>query len=461
MKGLKFYLLAIMLHLAVLFCPKLPQSAPVEKKSYVEVTLEPPPPPPASPPLETLAQDNPDSSPAPGPESDNPETPSEALAPTPIPETAVPPDATMVRQAAEHEGPATPGVIGGGGGGGGFVFRGHTFEVYVRPDGITWAAAQALAKQRGGHLAIIDSPEKNTFVFNLVNHADYWHNVPRGDAATGPWIGGYGDWPRQATPIVYRDDMKGQAAQPEGHPSYYANGPNQRQPIWSEQDDKQLSYAFVMEYNNADSKVAVRYKTTLVYQHGMFIGEHPMDVTFEIVAVPQGITWYDALVAAHKRGGELVEIVSRDENAFIFKLIDHPEYWHNDPTGAASIGPWLRWLGMSQKKPNGWKLDKAHFFVVVFPLNNHPDLTSFASNQAGWVLALYAPSETGYDLNDSRGYAPWAKGKPDYQSLPNWDAVLFYAPGADNRQPTWGDQAWDGLAYSYLVQFANHDPPHH
>ncbi len=61
---------------------------------------------------------------------------------------------------------------------------------------------------------------------------------------------------------------------------------------------------------------------------------------YEAVSVPGGISWSGANAAANARGAHLATITSAGENAFVFALIDHPQYWNQEP-GGSDLGPWL------------------------------------------------------------------------------------------------------------------------
>ena len=63
--------------------------------------------------------------------------------------------------------------------------NGHTYEVVVVPEGITWIDANSLAEQKGGHLATITSQDENDFIFSLINDRQYWNG------SGGPLLGGY------------------------------------------------------------------------------------------------------------------------------------------------------------------------------------------------------------------------------------------------------------------------------
>jgi hypothetical protein len=63
--------------------------------------------------------------------------------------------------------------------------NGHRYELIVRPGGLNWFEADALANSLGGHLATITSTAESQFVFDrLVNNQDAWFSN------IGPWLGG-------------------------------------------------------------------------------------------------------------------------------------------------------------------------------------------------------------------------------------------------------------------------------
>src|SRR5437868_5239202 len=52
----------------------------------------------------------------------------------------------------------------------------HFYEALHAPNGITWAAAQADAVNRGGYLATMTSAAENTFAYGLISSdISYWY----------------------------------------------------------------------------------------------------------------------------------------------------------------------------------------------------------------------------------------------------------------------------------------------
>jgi len=65
---------------------------------------------------------------------------------------------------------------------------------------------------------------------------------------------------------------------------------------------------------------------------------------YDAVYIPEGISWYDAEVAAISSGGHLATLTSAEENALVFSLVQADHFW--------SYGDYGPWLG--GYKENGW-----------------------------------------------------------------------------------------------------------
>lgn len=78
--------------------------------------------------------------------------------------------------------------------------NGHYYEVVLVPAGVSWTQAQVAAQTRGGYLATTTSAAENTFVFQLVDHPQYWNQEPTGGSNLGPWLGGYQTFDSGSTP---------------------------------------------------------------------------------------------------------------------------------------------------------------------------------------------------------------------------------------------------------------------
>lgn len=75
---------------------------------------------------------------------------------------------------------------------------------------------------------------------------------------------------------------------------------------------------------------------------------------YNVVLASDGISWDDANAHAQAMGGHLATLTSADENAFVFGLVDHPEFWVNHEGGM--FGPWFGLLqDPNAQNPNdGW-----------------------------------------------------------------------------------------------------------
>jgi len=137
---------------------------------------------------------------------------------------------------------------------------------------------------------------------------------------------------------------------------------------------------------------------------------------YEAVAEPDGITWADANEAAVLAGGHLVTITSREENDFVYSLIDDDIYWHTIPAGHQR-GPWL-----GGYQPQG-----------------------LPEPAGGWQWLT----------GEAFTYTNWALGQPDdWQKVPTGEESLhFMCYSSIKRIPTWNDYRESGLMYSYVIEF--------
>jgi hypothetical protein len=135
---------------------------------------------------------------------------------------------------------------------------------------------------------------------------------------------------------------------------------------------------------------------------------------YEAVASPAGITWNDAEGYAAAHGGYLVTIGSKEENAFVFKLVDEAAFWLNSPQGQ-SWGPWL----------GGTK---------------SPTATTPAD---GWVWS---------HSNEPFTYTNWARTEPDNDGGRE-DRLCFYGEGKSNRETTWNDLDGNTKLHGFVVEY--------
>ena len=135
--------------------------------------------------------------------------------------------------------------------------------------------------------------------------------------------------------------------------------------------------------------------------------KHPDGTThyYEAVAVPGGITWDAANVAANTAGGYLATITSPAENALVFALIDDARFWTQQ-----NVGPWVGGLQTpGAAEPGG-----------------------------GWVWSELEPFT----------YFNWAQGQPNDQG--GADRVCF--GGGSGRVATWADEPLAALLLGYVIE---------
>ncbi|HUT47058.1 MAG TPA: right-handed parallel beta-helix repeat-containing protein [Sedimentisphaerales bacterium] len=135
--------------------------------------------------------------------------------------------------------------------------NGHSYEVVVVPEGITWVEANSLAEQNGGHLATITSQNENDFVFSLINDRQYWNG------SGGPLLGGYqlpgsvepnGGWVWvTGEPFVYSNWGSGQPNN-NGNENCIHFGWGGISPKWNDLEDYYTAYsmpiAYVVEFSH-------------------------------------------------------------------------------------------------------------------------------------------------------------------------------------------------------------------
>jgi hypothetical protein len=141
---------------------------------------------------------------------------------------------------------------------------------------------------------------------------------------------------------------------------------------------------------------------------------------YEVVPVPGGIGWNVARSQARGRGGYLASVNSAEENAFIYNLVNFPEYWHIvEPAPRRYFGPWL-----------------------------------------GGVQAPGAPTPAAnwsWDDGTPMTYTNWVPGQPDDFNGNNEIYAHFFGRDAlGGRTPMWND-AIDppngGIVIAYVVEY--------
>ncbi len=62
--------------------------------------------------------------------------------------------------------------------------------------------------------------------------------------------------------------------------------------------------------------------------------------TYDVISVPDGISWTSARDAASAAGGYLATLTSQEESDFVYALVDNSSFW-NQESGGSNLGPWL------------------------------------------------------------------------------------------------------------------------
>ena len=127
---------------------------------------------------------------------------------------------------------------------------------------------------------------------------------------------------------------------------------------------------------------------------------------YKAVAVTNGITWTQAEKLARAEGGYLACITSKEENAFVFKLIDSPKFFPSqwgpaiggfqldrstEPNGGwlwVSGEPWnySNWNSINPSDTDGVE-DRLHFCRLSgTPAATWNDLPRNAMNTGGYVI---------------------------------------------------------------------------
>jgi hypothetical protein len=77
--------------------------------------------------------------------------------------------------------------------------------------------------------------------------------------------------------------------------------------------------------------------------------------SYEVVTVPDGITWFDAHDGARSAGGYLVTITSQEEEHFVERLVDDDACWSLGAGGG--YGPWIGCYQLpgSPEPDGGWQ----------------------------------------------------------------------------------------------------------
>jgi hypothetical protein len=137
---------------------------------------------------------------------------------------------------------------------------------------------------------------------------------------------------------------------------------------------------------------------------------------YEAVSASSFISWSEANLIAQNRGGYLATITSASENAFVFQLINHDQFW------SLAAGPW----------------------IGAFQVNGSNEPNS------GWI---WTNNEGSLDNT----YSAWGEGEPNnvVQNDPNGEMYVHYnTPPGNERLPLWNDlDSGNWAVKSYVVEY--------
>lgn len=136
---------------------------------------------------------------------------------------------------------------------------------------------------------------------------------------------------------------------------------------------------------------------------------------YEAVPLSEGLTWEQANMTARARGGYLADIRTAEENAFVFNLIDAPQYWvsvSGDFTFAD--GPWIG--------------------ALQADVSNEPAGNFIWSSDGSPVL-----------------FANWDPGQPD-NFLGDENYVKYFTFGSLARSDHWNDAPGEVVS-AYVIEY--------
>lgn len=105
---------------------------------------------------------------------------------------------------------------------------------------------------------------------------------------------------------------------------------------------------------------------------------------YDVIAVPDGITWDAASAAATADGGYLATITSDAENNFVFGLANDPSYYIDVNGGDRALGPWLGGQ-RTGPAPSNFAWVTAEAFVYTNWATNEPSNSNGDENNIEYI----------------------------------------------------------------------------
>ena len=301
--------------------------------------------------------------------------------------------------------------------------NGHWYRPVPGFPGLTWTLADQLARDEGGYLATLASAAENAFVFNLVDAPQFWTRFN----GSGPALGGFqqdgavepaGGWHwGTGEAWSYSNWLPGQPdnnpwGPPEDRLHFWGGGP--RVATWNDiqRDDSNLG-GYVVESDTAPrprlSIPWVRWETS-AGGNGHW---------YKAVRNTNGANWTQVNELAQAEGGYLATITSAAENAFVFSLINSPEFFQAIGGGSGPAIGGFQPEG-SPEPDGGW---------------------TWVTGEA-WGYTNWTPPTNGFpQMPDNAG------------GYPNENRLHFFSGAQGVPAPTWNDLPdWDTNLGGYLVE---------
>lgn len=144
---------------------------------------------------------------------------------------------------------------------------------------------------------------------------------------------------------------------------------------------------------------------------------------YQAIAYTNGVSWFQASLAATNMGGYLATLTSASEDAFVYKLVQTNKSLWNMVAPGQNLGPWLggQQLAGSVEPKGGWNW-VTHESATCFnwastkPANLHPNY-----DRLHFYSSTNAPQNSWSDLNgdnfDVRGFVVEFDGHPGFSPV--------------------------------------------
>jgi hypothetical protein len=212
------------------------------------------------------------------------------------------------------------------------LFCGHFYKAFPTP--MPWHIASRECAELGGHLARLESPWENRFVWQLVNGPDFWRVDGSDVLAEGVWIFGNGE------PATFTNWAQGQPENGGWMFSEHSIGLFPPDGKWSDLESDTRAY-FICEWDGRLMRILPTEKDPPIRRpprNAVAFGGHHY-LLFEQPQIP----WHVAQDFCARQGGHLARIQSPEEFEFLKTLIAQTKsivFWV-DGNDEESEGVWV------------------------------------------------------------------------------------------------------------------------